>query len=147
VVDDSHSRVITNDELLESEVDLLIPAALSNQITTKNVGNIKAKLIVELANGPISAEADKILNKTATVVPDILANAGGVTASYFEWVQNNYGYYWSYTESYKKLKELMDIAFRKMLSNATKHNLSFRESCYLLAVDKVAKAIQLRGLA
>ncbi|MAG16222.1 glutamate dehydrogenase [Candidatus Woesearchaeota archaeon] len=139
-------KLITNEELLELDVDILIPAALGNQITLKNADNVKAKLVVEMANGPVSAGADRILNeKKAMVIPDILANSGGVTASYFEWVQNNYGYYWSYTETYEKLKQMLSNVFETTFKNSNKNKLSMRESAYLLAVDRVAKAVELRS--
>ncbi len=139
-------KQITNEELLELDVDVLVPAALSNQITVKNAERIKARLIVELANGPVNANADQILNEAGVVVvPDILANAGGVTASYFEWVQNNYGFYWSYTETLNRLKELMSSAFERTFSEASARSISIREASYVLAVDRVAKAMVIRG--
>ncbi len=139
-------KQITNEELLELDVDILAPAALSDHITSKNAERVKARLIVELANGPVNANADKILNeKCIVVVPDILANAGGVTASYLEWVQNNYGFFWSYSETLKILKEMMSSAFERTFSEASKRSISVRESSYVLAVDRVAKAMALRG--
>jgi len=142
----SKGTVITNEELLELDVDVLVPAALSNQITAKNANNVKARLVVELANRPVSSDADLVLNqKKITVIPDILANAGGVCGSHLEWVQNSYGYYWSYTETYAKLKEMMTVAIEKTFKVSTDKNASMRDAAYLIAVDKVAKAIKLRG--
>ncbi len=141
-------KQITNEELLELDVGILAPAALSNQITSRNAEKVKARLIVELANGPVNANADGILNeKGAVVIPDILANAGGVTASYLEWVQNNYGFCWSYSETLKSLKEMMSYAFERTLSEASKRSISAREAAYVLAVDRVARAMVLRGQA
>ncbi|MBI3037365.1 Glu/Leu/Phe/Val dehydrogenase [Candidatus Woesearchaeota archaeon] len=146
VVNGSKSGVISNDELLELDVDILIPAALENQITAKNANSIKAKVVVELANGPTTPEADKILQqKKTTVVPDVLANAGGVVASYFEWVQNNYGYYWTDDEVHDKLSKLVTAAFAKAVAESGEHNVDIRTGAYLLALSKVARAIELRG--
>lgn len=146
VVNGSRSGVISNDELLELDADILIPAALENQITAKNADKIKAKAVVELANGPTTPEADKILHeKGITVVPDVLANAGGVVTSYFEWVQNNYGYYWTDDEVYEKLSKLVTTAFTKTVASSREHNVDMRTGAYLLAVRRVASAIELRG--
>lgn len=139
-------KKMTNEELLELDVDVLVPAALSNQINAQNAERVKAKLIVELANGPVNANADRILDeKCIVVVPDILANAGGVTASYFEWVQDNYGFFWSYTETLNRLKEMMGSAFERTFSKASEMGITIREASYALAVDRVAKAMVLRG--
>ncbi len=146
VSDSGKGKRITNDELLGLDVDVLVPAALSGQVTEKNAGNVKAKLVVELANGPVNSDADRILNeKGITVVPDILANAGGVTASYFEWVQNNYGFFWSYTETLNRLKEMMSSAFERTFSKSCDDGMSLREASYVLAVDRVVRAMALRG--
>ncbi len=137
---------ITNEELLELDADVLVPAALSNQINAENAERVKAKLIVELANGPVNANADGILaEKCIVVVPDILANAGGVTASYFEWVQDNYGFFWSYTETLNRLKAMMGSAFERTFSKASEMGITIREASYALAVDRVARAMVLRG--
>lgn len=137
---------ISNEELLELDVDVLIPAALSGQITSKNADDVKARLVVEMANGPLTNDADRILGeKKAVVVPDILANAGGVTGSYFEWVQNNYGYYWSYTESFERLKELMSSAVERVFSASSEKKTNLRDAAYMLAVSRVARAVELRG--
>ncbi len=146
VSDKDQSRNVTNEALLELDVDILVPAALSGQISEKNADSVKARLVVELANGPVDSNADLVLNeKGIMVVPDILANAGGVTASYFEWVQNNYGFYWSYTETLNRLKEMMSSAFERTFSKASEKGISIREAAYVLAVDRVARAMVIRG--
>ena len=146
VVNGSRSGVITNEELLELGVDILIPAALESQITAKNVKGIKAKVVVELANGPTTPEADKVLHeKNVIVVPDTLANSGGVIGSYFEWVQNNYGYYWTDDEVHDKLGKIVTSAFNKVVAKSKEHKVNMRTGAYLLAVHRVAKAIELRG--
>ena len=140
------TRKITNEELLELDVDVLMPSALENVITEKNADRIKAKLIVEMANGPITPEADKILEKKGvTVVPDILANSGGVIVSYFEWVQNLQNYYWSENENIGRLKEIIENAFDEVWGKkCCTENCSLRLAAYALAVERVAKAEKLR---
>ncbi|MBI2580473.1 Glu/Leu/Phe/Val dehydrogenase [Candidatus Woesearchaeota archaeon] len=146
VVNGSKSGVITNDELLELDVDILIPAALENQITSKNAGKVKAKVVAELANGPTTPEADRILfEKKAVVVPDTLTNSGGVIGSYFEWVQNSYGYYWADDEVREKLSRILVDAFEKVVQKSREHKVDMRTGAYLLAVGKVARSIELRG--
>ena len=148
VVDDTKAQVISNEELLELNVDILVPAALENQITAKNAGSIKAKVVVELANGPTTPEADRILReKKVTVVPDVLANSGGVVGSYFEWVQNSYGYYWPDDEVHDKVSNLLVAAFARVVVQAQQHKVDMRTGAYLLAVDRVARAVKLRGEA
>ena len=138
---------ITNEELLELDVDVLVPAALENVITSRNAPNIKAKVIVEGANGPTTAAADAILeDKGVFVVPDILANAGGVTVSYFEWVQNREGYYWSEDVVNQRLQEVMVRSFHNVLSYARQHNVNMRTAAYMLAIDRVAAVHKLRGV-
>lgn len=146
VVNGSKSGVITNEELLELDVDILIPAALENQITARNASSIKAKVVVELANGPTTPEADKILfERKIPLVPDTLANSGGVIGSYFEWVQNSYGYYWTDDEVHERLSKLIISAFSKVVAKSKEHSVDMRTGAYLLAVQRVAKAIELRG--
>lgn len=137
---------ITNEELLTLDVDVLIPAALEDQITEKNAPKIKAKLIVEGANGPTASNADKILNeKGITVVPDILANAGGVTVSYFEWVQNRLGYFWTEERVNRRADRIMKQAFETVYAASLKYDVSMRIAAYIVAIDKVASTKQLRG--
>lgn len=134
------------DDILSVDTDILIPAALENSITIDNVNNIKAKLILELANGPITPEADKVLaEKNILVVPDILANAGGVAVSYFEQVQNVSNYYWSETEVNDKLKKLMVDSFNQAWEQKAKYQTTMRLGTYTLAVGRVAQAMKDRG--
>jgi len=133
---------ITNEQLLELDVDLLIPAAMENQITIKNAPKIKAKYIVELANGPITKEADQILTeKNIVIVPDILANAGGVMVSYFEWLQNRSGLYWDLQEVHDKLKMRMDKAFLQVQELAKNFNTDLRTASHICALKKLEAGI------
>ena len=137
---------ITNQQLLELDVDVLIPAALENVITTENASNIKAKIILELANGPIQSSANAVLNQNhCTVIPDILANAGGVTVSYFEWVQNRNGYYWSATEVRQKLKTIMLDAFNATYQLMQQHNIDMRTAAYVKALNTLGEALSAQG--
>jgi len=137
---------ISNEELLTCDVDILAPCAIQGVITTKNADKIKAKLIVEGANGPTEAGADKILNdKGIIVVPDILANGGGVTVSYFEWVQNKYGLYWSEDEVNQKHDASMALAFENVWFNSQQFKTSMRIGAYITALKKINKAIGYRG--
>ncbi|MEI8100361.1 MAG: Glu/Leu/Phe/Val dehydrogenase [Bacteroidota bacterium] len=137
---------VTNGELLELPCDILVPAAMEDQITPENAGRIKAKMIVEGANGPTTAEADSILNdKGILVVPDILANAGGVTVSYFEWVQNRLGYYWTEERVNRRADRAMKQAFDNVYATAEKYNVNMRIAAYIVALDKVASTLKLRG--
>jgi len=146
VVDFPGSDNITNAELLELEVDILVPAALENQITLDNVAKIKAKIIAELANGPTTPDADDILyNNGVYVIPDFLCNAGGVTVSYFEQVQNAYGYYWKELEVHKLLDEKMTTAFHSIAETAKAYDINNRMAAYVVAVGRVAEACKLRG--
>ncbi len=141
------SKDISNAEILEVQCDILIPAALENQITERNAGNIKARLIAEAANGPTTPEADDILWKAGKfMIPDILCNAGGVTVSYFEWVQDLNRDHWSETEVNEKLKGIMVKAFQETLAIARREQCYMRTAAYLLAVERVADATQMRGL-
>ncbi len=138
---------ITNEELLELECDVLIPAATENVITRANAANIRARVICEGANGPTTAGADSILEDQGIfVIPDILANAGGVTVSYFEWVQNREGYYWSLGRVEKRLKKIMVNAFNDVLQTAEAHSVNLRTACYMKAIERVAFVHQLRGI-
>ncbi|MES2779699.1 MAG: Glu/Leu/Phe/Val dehydrogenase [Bacteroidota bacterium] len=137
---------ISNEELLELDVTVLVPAAMENQITPDNADKIKAKLIVEGANGPTVAGADTILNKKGImVVPDILANAGGVTVSYFEWVQNRLGYFWTEERVYRRADRVMKTAFEAVYAASQKYNISMRIAAYVVAIAKVAEVEKLRG--
>ncbi|HOK40076.1 MAG TPA: Glu/Leu/Phe/Val dehydrogenase [bacterium] len=138
---------ITNKELLELKCDVLIPAALENQITEQNADNIKAKIVVEGANGPTTPPADKILeDKNIIVIPDILANAGGVTVSYFEWVQGNQEYYWTEDEVNSKLEQIMNSSFNYIQLIKDKYKVSYRLAAYIVAVSRVAEAMKCRGI-
>ncbi|MBI4242657.1 MAG: Glu/Leu/Phe/Val dehydrogenase [Planctomycetes bacterium] len=138
---------ISNQELLEVDCDVLAPCALENQITASNAGKVKAFLVVEGANGPTTPDADVILDKKgATVIPDILANSGGVTVSYFEWVQSLQEYFWSEREVNIKLRDIMENAFNAVHQTSQKRKINFRKSAYVVAVSKVLEAHKLRGL-
>jgi glutamate dehydrogenase (NAD(P)+) len=140
------TKNITNEELLELGVDVLIPAAIENQITAKNADKIKAKIILELANGPTTPEADEILFKRGVLdLPDFLSNAGGVTTSYFEWVQNIGGYYWTREEVYEKLDKKMTAAAEDVLATAEKYKVNPRTGAYVISVTRVAEAMKARG--
>ncbi|MEJ7748969.1 MAG: glutamate dehydrogenase, partial [Candidatus Limnocylindrales bacterium] len=141
------STDISNAALLEVPCDILIPAALENQITSRNAGNIKARVVAEAANGPTTPDADQILFKNGTfMIPDILCNAGGVTVSYFEWVQDLNRDHWSETVVNAKLKEIMVTAFTETLAMAQSESSDMRSAAYLLAVRRVADAMDMRGL-
>jgi glutamate dehydrogenase (NAD(P)+) len=142
-----YGEPLTNDQLLEIEADVLVPAALENVITRKNAPNIKAKVIAEGANGPITAPADSILDDMGVfVVPDILANAGGVTVSYFEWVQNREGYYWSEDVVNERLRDVMIRSFNDVVRFAKDHNVNLRTAAYMLSIDRVAAVHRIRGI-
>jgi glutamate dehydrogenase (NAD(P)+) len=138
---------ITNDDLLTLKCDILVPAALENVITLANADQIKARVIIEAANGPTTPHADEILHRKGVyVVPDILSNAGGVTVSYFEWVQNQQGYSWPESEVNAKLEAIMRRAFAEVAGSAQKHRAHLRHGAYTLAVGRVAEATATRGL-
>jgi glutamate dehydrogenase (NAD(P)+) len=142
-----YAERITPSELLELACDVLVPAARENQITAKNAARIKAKIICEGANGPTSANADPILqDKGILVIPDILANAGGVTVSYFEWVQDRVGYFWSLERVNRRLDRMMRSAFDAVYSASEKYKVSLRLAAYIIAIDKVARTLLLRGI-
>jgi glutamate dehydrogenase/leucine dehydrogenase len=138
-------RMISNAELLELECDILVLSALENQITEENAENVKASLILELANGPVTPEADEILEKKGVrVIPDILANAGGVTVSYFELVQNEMNFYWSAEEVQTRLKDIMTQAWTTVLKNSKKFNSTYREAAFITAMQELETSIKLR---
>jgi glutamate dehydrogenase (NADP+) len=142
------SDVITNEELLELDVDLLIPAALEDQITKENAARIKAPVIVEIANGPTTGEADEILNRDGKlVVPDILANAGGVTVSYFEWVQNRCGDSWSAEDVHKRLGKSMTREFNTVHSMMQEKRIDMRTAAYVVGLNRIGEAITSQGTA
>ncbi len=137
---------ITNEELLELDVDVLAPAAIEEVITKKNADNIKAKIVAEVANGPVTPEADEILyEKGILQIPDFLCNAGGVTVSYFEWVQNINGYYWTEEEVHERLDKKMTKAFWDVYNMAKEKNIHMRDAAYVVAVSRVYEAMKARG--
>lgn len=147
VVGFSEADDITNLELLATECDVLIPAALENAITKENADDVKAKIIAEAANGPTTPDADKILeDKGVFIIPDILANAGGVTVSYFEWVQNGQNFFWSEEEINDRLRKVMLDAFNSVLEMRDKHKAHMRIAANMLGISRVAHAAELRGL-
>jgi len=146
VVNFPGAETVTNAELLELEIVVLIPAAMENQITAANAGNVKARIVAELANGPTTPEADEILYKNGVyVIPDFLCNAGGVTVSYFEQVQNAYDYYWDLETVHERLDKKMTAAFHAVHETAQKHGVPNRMGAYVVAVSRVAEACKLRG--
>lgn len=140
------SRVIPISDLLELDVDLLVPAAIENVITEQNASNVKARVILELANGPVTPEADAILNERgALVIPDILANAGGVTVSYFEWTQNKSGFYWNLKEVHQRLQEIMSREFVNVYSLSHSKKIDMRTAAYLHALLRLSQALEATG--
>ncbi|NMA03038.1 MAG: Glu/Leu/Phe/Val dehydrogenase [Clostridia bacterium] len=146
IADYPKAEKISNQELLALECDCLIPAAMENQLTAENAPNIKAKMIIEAANGPTTKDAEKIIiDKGILLCPDVLANAGGVAVSYFEWVQNNYYYAWTEEEVNKRLKEKMVKAFYSVYNFGTERNIPLRKAAYMLAVKRISDAMSLKG--
>jgi glutamate dehydrogenase (NAD(P)+) len=138
---------ISQAELLHCECDVLVPAAKEDQITAQVARKVRAKIIVEGANGPTSAKADPILQeKGVLVIPDILANSGGVTVSYFEWVQDRVGYFWSLQRVNRRLERMMRTAFDAVFGAAEKYKVTMRIGAYVLAIDKVARTLKIRGI-
>jgi glutamate dehydrogenase/leucine dehydrogenase len=145
---DPFGEKISNEDLLGLDVDVLVPAALENQITAANVHNIKARVILELANGPVTSEADRILDdKKMLVLPDILANAGGVVVSYFEWVQNLSGEHWAEEEVLKRLEDKMKIAMSQVRIFSAEKGISMRKAAYVLGARRIIEARRLRASA
>lgn len=139
--------MVGNKELLELECDVLAPCATENQITSENADRIQCKILAEGANGPTTPRADKILHdKGIFVIPDILANAGGVTVSYFEWVQDRMGYFWPENQVNSRLEEKMVASFHELCHFAEKHNVDTRTAAYMLAIDRVAYVTKMRGI-
>src|SRR5437667_1330225 len=142
-----NTEAITNAELLTLPCDVLVPAALENQLIGRNAAQVKARLIIEAANGPTTPEADRILNgRGITIVPDILANAGGVTVSYFEWVQDLQRFFWAEHEINDRLESIMTRAYRAVRDKALQQETNLRMGAYLLAVARVAEATEIRGV-
>ncbi|MBV9210159.1 MAG: glutamate dehydrogenase, partial [Acidobacteria bacterium] len=140
-------KEIACDEVLETECDILVPSALENSITLKNVERVKARIIIELANGPTTPAADRIFADAGVfLIPDILANAGGVTVSYYEWVQDQYSFFWTENQVNDTLEQTMRTAFRSVHETAGLHKTDMRTGAYILAVDRVAKATSVRGI-
>ena len=146
VCDSNYGKQISNEELLEMDVDVLAPAAIENVITKENAGKIKAKYIIAMANGPITAEAQEILEKrNILIVPDILANAGGVTASYFEWLQAKQGVLWEREKTYQEMAKILEKSFEEVWNSARAKNIGLKQAAHLIAVDRVAEAIKSRN--
>lgn len=147
VVGYPNSKKITNEELLELKCDVLVPSALENVITSKNAANVKAKIVSEGANGPTTPEADEVLYKNGImVIPDILANAGGVVVSYFEWVQDLQNYFWTHKEVNKRLEEVLKKSFAAVYEIYKKEKVNMRMASYMVAIKKVADAYMIRGI-
>jgi glutamate dehydrogenase (NAD(P)+) len=140
-------QALTNEDLFALDVDILLPAALENQITAANARGVRARVVIEGANGPTTPEAHRILHERGiVVVPDIVANAGGVTASYFEWVQNRHGYYWPEADVNERLEGKMIAAFETVLKTARRYRVDMRTAAYVVAIDRVATVTRMRGM-
>jgi len=137
---------ITNKELLELDVEVLVPAALEGEITEKNGDAVRAIVVVEMANGPVTAAGEEVLTKKGIeVIPDILANGGGVVGSYFEWVQNLQRFYWEETEVLEKIDKVVTAAFHGVMRMKKEHDMTWREAAYAKAISRVVRAMELRG--
>jgi glutamate dehydrogenase (NAD(P)+) len=138
---------MTAQEVLFHPCDILVPAATENQITSENAGRVDCKILCEGANGPTTSHADSIIeNKGIFIVPDILGNAGGVTVSYFEWVQDRQGFFWRESEVNERLQDVMDLSFEQVIRYAETHGVNNRIAAYIVAIDRVARALRLRGI-
>ena len=145
--DDQNLKKITNEELFKIKCDILIPAAIENQITSKNVNDVDCKIIVEGADGPVTSKADKVLEERGIiVVPDILANSGSACVSYFEYIQDIHAYFWTLERVYREMKRIMLEAFEKVWNLSNEKKISLRNAAYMLAISSVAKTHELRGL-
>ena len=143
----AHTKEIASEAVLEVECDILLPAALENSITLANVERVKARIIAELANGPTTPGADRVLaDQGVFLIPDILANAGGVTVSYYEWVQDQYSFFWSESQINETLEQTIGTAFRSVYETARRYKTDMRTGAYILAVDRVAEATRVRGI-
>ena len=143
----SGTKEIAPDDILSVDCDILLPSALENAITMKNVGNVKAKIIAELANGPTTPGADRVLEDEGVfLIPDILANAGGVTVSYYEWVQDQYSFFWTERQINDTLETTIQTAFNSVHETAERYNTDMRTGAYILAVGRVAEATSVRGI-
>jgi len=141
-------KTISNEDLLELDVDVLVPAALENVVSADNAPRVRARTVIELANGPLTGAADEVLHKAGVlVIPDILANAGGVTVSYFEWTQNQSGLYWTEQDVHQRLREIMVREFNAVYNIANARDLPMRTACYVHALERLGEAMAATGTA